>query len=174
MASDALVLAADNLKTGFSVGVEPVETEILANNVILVTKGYLREVSHVANPAFASAQIDRVAASTETPAEETTEQINESEKSVEETTKDTVAQEAVVETPAVEASRPTVAAPLAFTAPRINVTKMNYLSNVLKASVLDDEDAKAWVKAADNEQSDRKSTRLNSSHIPLSRMPSSA
>lgn len=153
LASDALVLAADNLKTGFSVGVEPVETEILANNVILVTKGYLREVSHVANPAFASAQIDRVAASTETPADETTEQTNESEKSVEETTIDTVAQEAVVETPAVEASRPTVAAPLAFTAPRINVTKMNYLSNVLKASVLDDEDAKAWVKAADNEQS---------------------
>ena len=149
---EALTLASDGLKTGLSVGVEPIESSMDKNGVIVVTKGILREVSHVASPAFASAEITKVAASAEAPVE-TTETTSESEKSVEDTTPETVAPEAIVETPAVEASRPTVAASVAYTKPRINVTKRDYLANTLKANLFQDEDARQWIKAADNDQS---------------------
>ncbi len=152
---EALTLASDGLKTGLSVGVEPVESSMDKNGVIVVTKGILREVSHVASPAFASAEISRVAASEEeAPAvtEETTP-TNESEATqVEDTTAEAVAPEAV-ETPSVEASRPTVSASVAYTKPRINVTKRDYLANTLKANLFQDEDARQWIKAADNDQS---------------------
>ena len=72
---------------------------------------------------------------------------------MEDTTPETVAPEAIVETPAVEASRPTVAASVAYTKPRINVTKRDYLANTLKANLFQDEDARQWIKAADNDQS---------------------
>lgn len=150
---EALTLASDGLKTGLSVGVEPIESSMDKNGVIVVTKGILREVSHVASPAFASAEITKVAASAEAPVE-TTETTSESEKSVEDTTPETVAPEAIVETPAVEASRPTVAAAsVAYTKPRINVTKRDYLANTLKANLFQDEEARQWIKAADNDQS---------------------
>ena len=149
---EALTLASDGLKTGLSVGVEPIESSMNKDGVIVVTKGILREVSHVASPAFASAEITKVAASAEAPVE-TTETTSESEKSVEDTTPETVAPEAIVETPAVEASRPTVAASVAYTKPRINVTKRDYLANTLKANLFHDEDARQWIKAADNDQS---------------------
>ncbi len=102
-----------------------------------------------------SAEVREVAA-TEAPAEEASEETpnNESEASqVENTPPETVAPEAV-ETP-VEASRPTVTA-MAYTKPRLEITKRNYLANYLKASVLDDEDAKIWIKAADNRITDVK------------------
>lgn len=150
---EALTLASDGLKTGLSVGVEPIESSMNKDGVIVVTKGILREVSHVASPAFASAEITKVAASAEAPVE-TTETTSESEKSVEDTTPETVAPEAIVETPAVEASRPTVAAAsVAYTKPRINVTKRDYLANTLKANLFQDEEARQWIKAADNDQS---------------------
>lgn len=149
---EALTLASDGLKTGLSVGVEPIESSMDKNGVIVVTKGILREVSHVASPAFASAEITKVAASAEEAPTETPT-TNESEAvEVEDTTPDTVAPEAV-ETPSVEASRPTVAASVAYTKPRINVTKRDYLANTLKANLFQDEDARQWIKAADNDQS---------------------
>jgi HK97 family phage prohead protease len=148
---EALTLASDGLKTGLSVGVEPVESSMNKDGVIVVTKGILREVSHVGSPAFQSAEITRVAASEETP--EAPTPTNESEAvQVEDTTKDTVAPEAV-ETPSVEASRPTVTASVAYTKPRIEVTKRNYLENTLKANLFQDDEARQWIKAADNDQS---------------------
>lgn len=150
---EALTLASDGLKTGLSVGVEPIESSMNKDGVIVVTKGILREVSHVASPAFASAEITKVAASADAPVETTEQTTSESEKSVENTTPETVAPEAIVETPAVEASRPTVAASVAYTKPRINVTKRDYLANTLKANLFQDEEARQWIKAADNDQS---------------------
>jgi len=53
----------------------------------------------------------------------------------------------VVETPAVEAARPTVAAPI-YAKPRINVTPLAMLENTIKASVFHDEEARQWIAAA--------------------------
>ena len=143
---EALTLASDGLKTGLSVGVEPVESSMNKDGVIIVTKGILREVSHVASPAFVSAEITRVAASAEEAPTETTT-TNESEAvQVEETTKDTVAPEAV-ETPKVEASRPTISASVAYTKPRIEVTPALYVENTIRAA-LGEESARQWIAAA--------------------------
>lgn len=144
--NDALIEASEDLRSGLSVGVEVIDSKQVGN-VLEVIAARLEEVSLVSNPAFKSAEVLEVAAS-EAEAEEA-QPTNESEATVENTTPESVAPEAV-ETPAVEASRPTVVA-AHYTKPRIEITKRNYLANFLKASVLDDEDAKMWVKAADNE-----------------------
>ena len=146
--NDALIEASEDLRSGLSVGVEVIDSKQVGN-VLEVIRASLTEVSLVSNPAFKSAEVLEVAA-TEAPAEEAQEETpnNESEALVENTTPETVAPEAV-ETP-VEASRPTVTA-MAYTKPRLEITKRNYLANYLKASVLEDEDAKIWIKAADNE-----------------------
>jgi HK97 family phage major capsid protein len=149
-ADEALALASDGLKTGFSVGVEPIESSMDKNGIRIVTKGILREVSHVASPAFASAEISRVAASTEEAAEQTT--TNESEEvQVEETTKDTVAPEAVVETPAVEASRPTLT--FSSVTERVKpISSSEYLGASIKAA-MGDEEARRTILAADDSTS---------------------
>ena len=144
---EALTLASDGLKTGLSVGVEPVESSMNKDGVMIVTKGILREVSHVASPAFASAEITKVAASAEEAPTETTT-TNESEAvQVEDTTKDTVAPEAV-ETPSVEASRPTISASVAYTKPRIEVTPLSLLENTIKANIFNDDAARQFIAAA--------------------------
>ena len=144
--NDALIEASEDLRSGLSVGVEVIDS-VRVGNVLEVIEARLEEVSLVSNPAFKSAEVLEVAAS-EAEAEEAPTTNNESEALVENTTPETVAPEAV-ETP-VEASRPTVTA-MAYTKPRLEITKRNYLANYLKASVLEDEDAKIWIKAADNE-----------------------
>jgi HK97 family phage prohead protease len=144
--SDALVEASEELRSGLSVGVEVLDSR-QNGKVLEVLSARLEEVSLVSNPAFKSAEVLEVAAS-ESEEVEVEQPNNESEAPVE-NTPEVVAPEAEV-TPAVEASRPTVTA-MAYTKPRIEVTKRNYLANFLKASVLDDDDAKVWIKAADNE-----------------------
>ena len=144
---EALTLAGDGLKTGLSVGVEPIESSMNKDGVIVVTKGILREVSHVASPAFASAEITRVAASEEAPAETTTTEIESEAVQVEDTTKDTVAPEAV-ETPKVEASRPTISASVAYAKPRIEVTPLSLLENTIKANIFNDDSARQFIAAA--------------------------
>ena len=146
---EALTLAGDGLKTGLSVGVEPIESSMNKDGVIVVTKGILREVSHVASPAFASAEITKVAASAEEAPAETVEPTttNESEAvQVENTTTDTTAPEAV-ETPKVEASRPTISASVAYAKPRIEVTPALYVENTVRAA-LGDDSARQWIAAA--------------------------
>jgi HK97 family phage major capsid protein len=61
-------------------------------------------------------------------------------------TPDAVAPEAVVETPAVEASRPTVTAAM-YTAPRIELSKEKFLENTVRAK-LGDDDARQYLLAA--------------------------
>ena len=143
--NDALIEASENLRSGLSVGVEVLDSKNVGNT-IHVLSARLDEVSLVSSPAFKSAEVIEVAAS-EAPAEEVKEETttNESEALVE-NTPESVAPEAV-ETPAVEASRPTISAAVAYTKPIINVTNETYLENTVKAA-LGSESARQWLSAA--------------------------
>jgi HK97 family phage major capsid protein len=66
---------------------------------------------------------------------------------VENTKPDTPVASEVVETPAVEASRPTVAAPI-YTKPRLEFTKEKFLENTLRAQYLNDDAARQYIAAA--------------------------
>ena len=146
--NDALIEASAGLRDGFSVGVEVIASKPV-DGVLTVTKSRLREVSLVESPAFASASVERVAASeaevveeAEAPAEaETTEGETMTEQvntPVEETTA----------APAVEASTPKVA-PI-FTKPRHEgMTSLDYFNHKIKAA-LGDSESLALVTAADD------------------------
>jgi HK97 family phage major capsid protein len=103
------------------------------------------EVSLVQAAAFESAAVTSVAASNAEA--ESTETKTENEEIVENTKPETTVASEVVETPAVEASRPTVAAPI-YTKPRIELSKEKFLENTLRAQYLNDEDAKSYLRAA--------------------------
>ena len=129
---------------GLSVGVEVLDGK-RDKDVYRVLSSRMSETSLVQAAAFKSAEVLSVAASEDEAAEETQTQ-NESEAVVE-NTPDTATVQPVAETPAVEASRPTVAAPI-YARPRINVTPEAFLENTIRASALNDEDARQWIKAA--------------------------
>ena len=139
--NDALIEASEDLRSGLSVGVEVIDSRQVGN-VLEVIAARLEEVSLVSNPAFKSAEVLEVAAS-EAEAEEA-QPTNESEAIVE-ITPDPVAPEAV-ETPAVEASRPTISA-MHYTKPRLEVTASKVVENTVRAS-LGDDSARQWLAAA--------------------------
>ena len=154
--NDALIEAATGLRDGFSVGVK-VNAHDFVDGVLVVAKGSLDEVSLVSEPAIDSARVSQVAASeTETeevestddnsvPVDEETEETNPTTEG-EQVSDTTVPESAAAET--VEASKHV---PMAYTAPRSPIVdKVSYLQYSLKASVLHDEDARQYVKAADN------------------------
>ena len=141
--TDSLIEASENLRSGLSVGVEVIKGKN-SNGIYRVSSAKLMEVSLVQAAAFESAAVTSVAASNAEA--ESTETKTENEAIVENTTETTVASE-VVETPAVEASRPTVAAPI-YTKPRIELSKEKFLENTLRAQYLNDEDAKSYLRAA--------------------------
>ena len=141
--SDALVEASEQLRSGLSVGVEVIAGK-KDKDRYRVKSSLLKEVSLVQAAAFKSAEVLSVAASEEEVVEQP--QQNESEAVVEDKSTDTATVEPKVETPAVEAARPTVAAPI-YAKPRINVTPATYLENTVKAS-LGNEDARQWIAAA--------------------------
>jgi HK97 family phage prohead protease len=145
--NDALIEASaeESLRTGLSVGVE-VLASYPKDGVLVVSSAKLMEVSLVQAAAFGdNAQVTSVAASAAVDEALTETQPNESEAQVE-ITPEAVAPEAVVETPAVEASRPTVTAAM-YTAPRIELSKEKYLENSIRAK-LGDEDARQYLLAA--------------------------
>ena len=154
--NDALVEAATGLRDGFSVGVK-VNAHDFTDGVLVVAKGTLDEVSLVSEPAIDSARVSQVAAS-ETEADEEVESTDENSDSLDEETEETnpttegdevsdTTETAPAET-SVEASKHV---PMAYTAPRSPIVdKVSYLQYSLKASVLHDEDARQYVKAADN------------------------
>ena len=144
--NDALIEASEQLRSGLSVGVEVVDGK-RDGEVYRVLASKMVETSLVQAAAFKSAEVLSVAASEEEAAEQTTQ--NESEAVVE-NTPDTATVEPVVETPAVEAARATVSAPI-YTKPRLEFTKAKYLENTLRAKFLGDEEAAMYVRAADNE-----------------------
>ena len=145
--NDALIEASEQLRSGLSVGVEVIDGK-RENGVYRVLKSKMEETSLVQAAAFKSAEVLSVAASEDDAAKETTTQ-NESEAVVEDTT-NAVVVAPEVEAPAVEASRPTVTAPI-YAKPRLEFTKAKYLENTLRAKFLGDEDAAMYVRAADNE-----------------------
>ena len=145
--TDALIEASEQLRSGLSVGVEVIDGK-REGGVYRVLKSKMEETSLVQAAAFKSAEVLSVAASEDDAAKEITTQ-NESEAVVEDTT-NAVAVAPEVEAPAVEASRPTVTAPI-YAKPRLEFTKAKYLENTLRAKFLGDEDAAMYVRAADNE-----------------------
>ena len=145
--NDALIEASEQLRSGLSVGVEVIDGK-RDGGVYRVLKSKMEETSLVQAAAFKSAEVLSVAASEDDAAKEITTQ-NESEAVVEDTT-NAVAVAPEVEAPAVEASRPTVTAPI-YAKPRLEFTKAKYLENTLRAKFLGDEEAAMYVRAADNE-----------------------
>jgi HK97 family phage prohead protease len=145
--TDALVMAQEGLVSGLSIGAEIIASKPSREGHTVVTSAKLKEVSLVTEPAFKSAQVLEIAAE-EAPAEAVEENLpTESETVVE----DTTVEATPVEAAAVEAARPTVQA-MVYTAPRIEVTKRNYLENTLKANLFGDDDSRQWLRAADNDQ----------------------
>lgn len=144
--NDALIEASEELRSGLSVGVEVIDSK-REGGIIKVLASRMYETSLVQAAAFKSAEVLSVAASEDEVVE--TPNQNESEAVVE-NTPDTATVEPVVETPAVEAARPTVTAPI-YAKPRLEFTKAKYLENTLRAKFLGDEDAAMYVRAADNE-----------------------
>ena len=142
--TDSLIEASENLRSGLSVGVEVLKGKN-TNGIYRVSAARLMEVSLVQAAAFPSAGVASVAASSAEA--ESTETKTENEEIVENTTPETTVASEVVETPAVEASRPTVAAPI-YTKPRIELSKEKFLENTLRAQHLNDEDARQYLRAA--------------------------
>jgi len=150
-ATDYLLMAQEGLVTGLSVGVEVKSSKPSRNGVMHVTSSVLREVSAVTEPAFKSAQITKISAEESAIAEEVTEenQLTESEAVVENTPAEATTPE--VETPAVEASRPTVS--VTNVRERVApITSAQYLEANIKAA-LGDDDARRTIRAADDSTS---------------------
>jgi HK97 family phage prohead protease len=139
--NDALIMAAEGLVTGLSIGAEILASKPSKDGYTVVSKARLKEVSLVTVPAFASAEILEIAAEEVIPAEETPQ--TESETVVE----DTTVEATPVEAAAVEAARPTVTA-MAYTTPRLNlnITAGEYAKAQLNAS-RGDADARELVAA---------------------------
>jgi len=142
--TDSLIEASENLRSGLSVGVEVLKGKN-TNGIYRVSSAKLMEVSLVQAAAFQSAAVTSVAASNAEA--ESTETKTENEAIVQNTTPDTPVASEVVETPAVEASRPTVAAPI-YTTPRLEFTKEKFLENTLRAQYLNDDAARQYIAAA--------------------------
>jgi len=153
--NDALVEAATGLRDGFSVGVK-VNAHDFIDGVLVVAKGSLDEVSLVSEPAIDSARVNQVAASeTETDEVESTDENSDPLDEETEETNPTTEGDEVSDTTETAPAETSVEAskhvPMAYTAPRSPIVdKVSYLQYSLKASVLHDEDARQYVKAADN------------------------
>lgn len=153
--NDALIEAATGLRDGFSVGVK-VNAHDFVDGVLVVAKGSLDEVSLVSEPAIDSARVSQVAASeTETDEVESTDENSDPLDEETEETNPTTEGDEVSDTTETAPAETSVEAskhvPMAYTAPRSPIVdKVSYLQYSLKASVLHDEDARQYVKAADN------------------------
>jgi HK97 family phage major capsid protein len=145
--TDSLIEASENLRSGLSVGVEVIKGKN-KDGVYRVSAARLLEVSLVQAAAFKSAEVTSVAASENTEAV-STENKTEKEEIVENTNTETPVATEVVETPAVEASRPTVQAAI-YTKPRIApMTSGQYLEASIKAA-MGDESARQTILATDD------------------------
>jgi HK97 family phage prohead protease len=139
---DALAEAQEGLRDGFSIGAS-IDDYKIENEQVLVSAATLREVSHVTNPAFKAAQITEIAASE-------SEQPNESEEVVLDPQTPEIAEEAAeaVTEAKVEAAERRM--PVIHTAPRLEFSKAKYLENSVRATVFGDEEARNYVRAADD------------------------
>lgn len=148
--NDALIMASEGLVTGLSIGAEILASQPSRDGYTVVTSAKLKEVSLVTEPAFKSAQILEIAAE-EVEGHPLAPQTQPTESETVAVENTPTVEAAPVEAAAVEAARPTVTA-MYYTAPRIEVTKRNYLENTLKANVFGDDESRQWLRAADNDQ----------------------
>ena len=140
--ADALIMAAEGLVSGLSIGAEIIASKPSRDGHTVVTAAKLKEVSLVTEPAFKSAEVLEIAAE-EAPAEAVEETLpTESETVVE----DTTVEATPVEAAAVEAAAPTIKA-MAYTRPRIDTNPAVFLENAVRAS-LGDESARQYLSAA--------------------------
>ena len=143
--TDYLTLAAEELVSGLSVGVDVISSQP-KDNYLLVTAARLVEVSLVESPAFENATVTKVAAS-ESEAEQETTQPTETES--EAVVDNTAAVTPEVETaPVVEASRPTVSASFHTEVRSPIKTAGSYLEHSIKAK-MGNLDSQTFIRAAD-------------------------
>ena len=163
--NDALVEAATGLRDGFSVGVK-VNSHDFIDGVLVVAKGSLDEVSLVSEPAIDSARVSSVAASQDgmdddedededkeemKATDENSDPLDEETEETNPTTEGDEVSDTTETAPAETSVEASKHVPMAYTAPRSPIVdKVSYLQYSLKASVLHDEDARQYVKAADN------------------------
>ena len=148
---DALIEATEGLRDGFSVGAQ-INEWVNASGVMKITSATLDEVSLVTDPAIDSARVSEVAASEnealkeEDSAPATAEEDKPTEgEQVSDTTVPAPAEE-TVEAAKVEAAAPR---PAFYTAPRLEFTKAKYLEASVRAKVLNDDEARQYLMAAD-------------------------
>jgi HK97 family phage prohead protease len=149
-ADDALEEAATGLRDGFSVGVSVDDYEN-EDGVMAIRASRLIEVSLVTEPAIDTARVTEIAA-TDTPqiSEATAEDNQTQEDKVSDTTAAPIATEAVEATKSEPVSV-SATQPVAYTKPRSPIIdKTSYLEHFLKANVLNNEDSRQYVSAADN------------------------
>lgn len=162
--TDYLTLAAEDLVSGLSVGVEVISSQPTDNH-LLVTSARLVEVSLVESPAFENANVTSVVASqaeieaaniTSTSTKTTTinttivevETETESED-VMTTAPDNTAPETAAEAPVVDASRPVVSASYIVGEVRSPIkTQAQYLEHAIKAKMGNDT-SRDYIRAAD-------------------------
>ena len=160
-AQDYLVMAAEGLIDGLSVGVEVLSSRERKDGVMIVSSAVLKEVSLVESPAFIDARVlDVVAQEGE---EEVTEEVTPEDSApieVAEETPTTESEAAVSEdtTPATteaaaaaEASRPIIKAAAPYSsAPRHDIISMGkYVEHKVKAA-LGDDTSRQYVAAAED------------------------
>jgi len=145
--TDYLTLAAEDLVSGLSVGVEVISSQPTDNH-LLVTSARLVEVSLVESPAFENAVVTSVAASESEAEQNETLQQTESE-AVMTTADETTAPETAAEAPVVEASRPVVSASYLVGEVRSPIkTQAQYLEHAIKAKMGNDT-SRDYIRAAD-------------------------
>ena len=161
--TDYLTLAAEDLVSGLSVGVEVISSQPTDTH-LLVTAAKLIEVSLVESPAFENAVVTSVAASegesveaasstsTKTTTINTTIVEIETETESEDvmtTAPDNTAPETAAEAPVVDASRPVVSASYLVGEVRSPIkTQAQYLEHAIKAKMGDDT-SRDYIRAAD-------------------------
>ncbi len=139
---DALAEAQEGLRDGFSIGAS-IDDYKIQDGQVLVSAATLREVSHVTNPAFKAAQITEIAASEP-------EQTNESEEVVTDPQTPEVVEEVAAAAPEAKVEATERRMPVIHTAPRLEFSKAKYLENSVRATVFGDEEARNYVRAADD------------------------
>ena len=156
-AQDYLVMAAEGLIDGLSVGVEVLASRDRKDGTVIVTSALLKEVSLVESPAFDQARVLEVVAQegeeeVSAPIEVADETQTESEAAVSEDTTPATTEAAAA--PAAEASRPTIKASAAYgdgtTRVRHGITSIGrYTEHKVKAA-LGDEQSKQWIAASED------------------------
>jgi len=147
--TDYLTLAAEDLVSSLSIGVDVIKAKKDKDGVLVVSSAVMREVSLVESPAYPDAIVTKVAASESEAETEEKPTETESEATVDKTPEPTETK-AEADTPVVEAARPVTATPYISTAVRSPINSMgSYTEHKIKAALGSDE-SRLFIAAADD------------------------